>query len=70
MANTSQPGFTAVLSGVEIAMNTTLDNKNEKLKEELIARFRSYLDTDFAFEATTNETDLMSLFEELTGLKN
>lgn len=51
-------------------MNTTFDNKNEQLKEELIARFRSYLDTDFAFEATSNETDLMSLFEELTGLKN
>lgn len=51
-------------------MNNSFDDKNEQLKEELIAKFRSYLDTDLTSEATTNETDQMSLFQELTGLRN
>ena len=46
------------------------DNKNEQLKEELVQQFRAYLDADFAPEATTDEIDQMSLFRELTGLRN
>jgi molecular chaperone GrpE len=46
------------------------DNKFEQLKEELVKQFRAYLDTDFAPEATTDEINQMSLFRELTGLRN
>lgn len=51
-------------------MKDAPDNKNEQLKEELVERFRAYLDGDFALESTTDEIDQMSLFHELTGLRN
>ncbi len=51
-------------------MNDALDNKDEQQKEELVARFRAYLDGDFTLEPTTHRTDQMSLFEELSGLRN
>jgi molecular chaperone GrpE len=51
-------------------MNDVFDNKNERQKEELVERFRAYLDGDFALESTTDGIDQMSLFRELTGLRN
>ena len=47
-----------------------MDNENEQLKEELVEQFRAYLNTDFFPESTTNTIDHMSLFRELTGLRN
>jgi molecular chaperone GrpE len=44
---------------------------DEQIKEELIERFRAYLDTDFGQEpAEANPVDMMTLFSELAGLKN
>jgi molecular chaperone GrpE len=51
-------------------MESTMDNVNERLKEELVERFRAYLDTDFTLGSTVDEIDQMSLFRELTGLRN
>lgn len=51
-------------------MGKAMDNKNERLNEELVERFRAYLDTDFSLESTADEIDQMSLFRELTGLRN
>ena len=36
----------------------------------LQVRFRIYLDADFSLESTADEIDQMSLFRELTGLRN
>ncbi len=43
---------------------------DEAVKEELVAKFRNYLDTDFTEESSPGEIDLFSLFNELAGLKN
>lgn len=51
-------------------MNDALNNKDEQQKDELVARFRAYLDGDFTFDVTTDEIDQMSLFQELSGLRN
>jgi len=51
-------------------MTDTLDNKDGQQKEELVTRFRAYLDSDFALESTTESIDQISLFRELTGLRN
>ncbi len=42
----------------------------EQLKEELVARFREYLETDFAPDSEEEYQDRYSLFSELSGLKN
>ena len=36
-------------------MNDTLDNKDGQQKEELVARFRAYLDSDSALESATDK---------------
>jgi len=51
-------------------MNDALNNKDEQQKEELIAQFRAYLEGDYSFDVTTEEIDQMSLFQELSGLRN
>jgi molecular chaperone GrpE len=51
-------------------MENVTDDKDERLKEELVEQFRTYLDSDFSLAATEDEIDRMSLFRELTGLRN
>jgi molecular chaperone GrpE len=51
-------------------MENSVDNQYEQLKVELLDQFRTYLDTDFSVESTTDEIDRMSLFQELAGLRN
>lgn len=46
-----------------------MEGDNTQLKEALVERFRDYLDTDFSWEST-DEIDQMSLFREMTGLRN
>ncbi len=43
---------------------------DEHLKEELVERFRTYLETDFDPETEVEPEDQYSLFSELSGLKN
>lgn len=43
---------------------------DEQQKEELVARFRSYLETEFVPEPQEAFVDRMTLFNELAGLKN
>lgn len=43
---------------------------DENTKEELVERFRAYLDTDFVPEPPEDYIDQMTLFNELAGLKN
>ncbi len=50
-------------------MENAMDNM-DPIKEELVNRFRAYLDADFSLESTADEIDQMSLFRELTGLRN
>ena len=51
-------------------MENAMDNDDEQLKEKLVEQFRAYLDADFSLDSTTDEIDQMSLFQELTGLRN
>lgn len=51
-------------------MENAIENQNERLKEELVERFRAYLDADFSLESTADEIDQMSLFREMAGLRN
>lgn len=55
---------------MQYVLDNKHDNKFEQLKEELVEQFRAYLDADFTPESTTDEIDQMSLFRELTGLRN
>ena len=43
---------------------------DEQQKEELVARFRSYLETEFVPGPEEDFVDRMTLFNELAGLKN
>lgn len=43
---------------------------DETQKEELIRQFRDYLENDFTEEASEEDIDQLSLFNELAGLKN
>jgi len=43
---------------------------DEHLKDELVQRFRQYLDSDFVPGSRDEDIDWMKLFKELAGLKN
>lgn len=43
---------------------------DESQKDELVARFRAYLDTSYDPDELTETVDLYALFTELSGLKN
>ena len=51
-------------------MDNALNNDNDQQKEELVQRFRTYLDSDFSPDDAADEIDQMSLFRELAGLRN
>lgn len=47
-----------------------MQGDNTELKQELLERFRTYLNTEFPCESTADEIDQMSLFREMAGLRN
>ncbi|HBH30201.1 MAG TPA: nucleotide exchange factor GrpE [Desulfofustis sp.] len=60
----------ALLPGVNAVINNEVGSTNSELKEQLVERFRTYLDNDFTIDAPSPRVDRMSLFQELEGLRN